>query len=391
MFMQDQDSKYKTDFSKIKPYEEDQVHDALVRILSNPLFQKIIDYIYPTETHDKLRKDLLAATTSLEFQKIFMYTGLKSVLKKTTPKGLLFKNEHFITDGRAVSYISNHRDILLDSALLQIILVDLGLETSEISFGNNLIASDFINDFGRINRMFTVFRNGSPRELLQNAKNLSAYIHCTLKEKQRSIWIAHRKGRTKNGIDKTDLGVIKMLISSSEKSAKEALVSLDIVPISISYEWEPCDASKVRELYVNEFGTYIKYPGEDMDSVVKGIIGQKGGIELAFCKPVNNVLDTFDSTVGNNPFLNQVVDYIDKQIIENYRLWPSNYYAYDLANNSNKYVKFYSEETINYFQERLKKAIQLVGEDNQRVREIFIDIYANPVRSKQKMGLLSAQ
>lgn len=385
--MQEQEA----DFTKIKPYEEEQVHDALVRILSNPVFQKIIDYLYPKEIQGKLREDLLEVTTSLEFQMLFMYTGLKSVLEKTTPKGLHFENEHFINDGRAVSFVANHRDILLDSALLQKALVDIGLETSEISFGNNLIVNDFVNDFGRINRMFTVFRDGSPRELLKNAKNLSAYIHYTLKEKQRSIWIAHRKGRTKNGIDKTDLGVIKMLISSNKDNVIEAVRSLDIVPLSISYEWETCDASKVRELYRKETGTYTKIPGEDIQSLLHGIMDKKGGINLAFCQPVNDVLDTFDPSVGNNPFLNQVVDHLDRQMIEKYKLWPSNYYAYDLANKSDEYSEFYGEDTINYFQERLGKTIQLIGEDNQRIREIFIDLYANPLRSKQNLGLHKTQ
>ncbi len=389
--MQEQDQIYKADFSRIKPYEEDQVHDALVRMLSNPIFQKLIDYLYPPEIHEKLRKDLLAANSSLEFQKLFMYTGLKSVLEKTTPKGLHFENEHFINDGRPVSYVANHRDILLDSALLQVILVDLGLETSEISFGNNLIVNDFVNDFGRINRMFTVFRDGSPRELLQNAKNLSAYIHHTLKEKERSIWIAHRKGRTKNGVDKTDLGVIKMLISSGKNDILEAVRCLDIVPLSMSYEWEPCDASKVRELYLKEFGTFSKTPDEDMNSVIQGIIGQKGGINLCFCKPVNEVLENFDVSLGNNPFLNQIVDYMDKQMIENYKLWPSNYYAYDLASNSKEHADFYTEETIRYFQERLDKTIQLIGKDDQKVRQLFIDLYANPVRSKQNLGFHKTQ
>jgi hypothetical protein len=389
--MQEQDQIDKTDFSRIKPYEEDQVHDALVRMLSNPIFQKLLDYLYPSETHEKLRKDLLAANSSLEFQKLFMYTGIKSVLEKTTPKGLHFEHEHYIKDGRAVAYVANHRDILLDSALLQLILVDLGLETSEISFGNNLMVSDFVNDFGRINRMFTVFRDGSPRELLQNAKNLSAYIQHTLKEKKRSIWIAHRKGRAKNGVDKTDLGVIKMLISSGKGNVFEAVRSIDIIPVSISYEWEPCDASKVRELYLKEFGSYTKSPGEDMNSVVQGIIGQKGGINLCFCQPVNEVLETFDASLGNNPFLNQIVDYMDQQMIENYKLWPSNYYAYDLASNSKEYAEFYDEKTVSYFQERLDKTIQLIGKDDPKIKQLFIDLYANPIRSKDKLRLHKAQ
>ncbi|HAG15360.1 MAG TPA: hypothetical protein DCG69_02390 [Bacteroidales bacterium] len=381
--------KHKTtiDFSRIEPYDDAQVHDALVRILNNPAFQHIIDKAFPKEMHAKLRQDLLAAQSSLEFQKLFMYTGLKLILKNTSPTGLRFSGESYIADGRAVSYIANHRDILLDSALLQVILVDLGLETSEISFGSNLIVNDFVNDLGRINRMFTVFRDGSPREMLQNAKDLSAYIHHTLKEKKRSIWIAHRKGRAKDGVDKTDLGVLKMLVSSGGNKIDQAIQSLDIIPVSISYEWEPCDASKVKEIYFKEKGGgYTKSPNEDMESLIHGILGKKGGIHISFCQPVNEVLDAFDSDQGNNPYLNQIVAFIDNEIIENYKLWPSNYFAFDLSTNSKQYELFYDSATVAYFEERINKAIEIVGENPERVRELFIDLYANPLRSKLKIS-----
>lgn len=389
--MNEIDNQYNPDFSSIKPFDEDHIHSALERILANPIFQQIINYLFPAETHDKLRNDLMEARTSLEFQKIFMYTGLKSVLQKTTPKGLNFDNGHYVSDGRAVSYIANHRDILLDSALLQVVLVDLGLETSEISFGDNLLVNDFAKDFSGINRMFTVFRGGSLREMLQNAKDLSAYVNHTLQEKKRSIWIAHRKGRTKNGLDKTDLGVLKMLVSSDKNNLKKALHDLEIVPLSISYEWEPCDAMKVCENYHNLIGTYNKNPGEDLQSLIDGIIGQKGGIHISFCQPVNQVIDTFDITQGNNPFLNQVVSYIDTQLVSNYKLWPSNYYAYDLAQNTQEFTAYYSDETINYFHQRMQKTIQLIVEDEETVKQLFIDLYANPVKAKQELRLHKTQ
>ncbi len=385
--MQETNNILEYDFSRIEPYSEDKVHEALVRMLANPVFQEMLDYLFPKEIHMKLRQDLLAAQSSLEFQKLFMYTGLKSVLKKTTTKGMGVTNTEYISDGRPVSYVANHRDILLDSALLQVALVDLGLETSEISFGSNLNVSAFINDFGRINRMFMVFREGSPRELLQNAQNLSAYIQHTLENKKRSIWIAHRKGRTKDGLDKTDLGVLKMLISCHKESIREAVKSLDIVPLSISYEWEPCDVLKVRELYFKEKGGYTKEADEDIHSVIGGITGQKGGINLAFCQPVNEIVDTFDLLKGKNPFLNQVIAFMDNQIIENYKLWPSNYYAFDLAEKSNRYSDRYSQETKEIFEERLSKCERLIGEESDRIKDLFLDIYANPVRAKLALNL----
>jgi len=388
-----QKQKYLSDFSKIKPYDDEQVHDALVRILANPVFQQIIDWAFPKSAHAQLREDLLAAQTSLEFQKIFMYTGLKHVLHKTTPKGLHFTGEEYITDARPVSYISNHRDILLDSALLQVILVDLGLETSEITFGSNLIVNDFINDFGRINRMFTVFREGTPREMLQNAKDLSAYLQYTLQEKQRSIWIAQRKGRTKDGLDKTDPGLLKMFAASGSGTIKERIASADIVPLSISYEWEPCDALKVRELTTKQFGgEYKKAANEDMHSVAKGITNPKGGIHLSFCQPVNKVLDNFDDKQGNNPFLLQVVNYMDKEIIGNYKLWPSNYLAYDLATNSSTFADLYNKETKEYFQQRLSNTLAMVEESkHETAKQLFINLYANPVQAKLDLGFDIAQ
>jgi hypothetical protein len=385
--MQKNDKIIEYDFSEIEPYPEEKVNDALLRMLANPVFQEMLDYLFPKEAHAKLRHDLSKAQSSLEFQKLFMYTGLKSVLRKTTPKGMSVENTHYVADGRPVSYVANHRDILLDSALLQVVLVDLGLETSEISFGSNLNVSGFINDFGRINRMFTVFREGSPRELLQNAQNLSAYIRHTLENKKRSIWIAHRKGRTKNGLDKTDLGVLKMLISCHSENIRDALKSLDIVPISVSYEWEPCDVLKVRELYFNEKGGYTKEADEDIHSVIGGITGQKGGINLAFCQPVNEMADSFELCKGKNPFLNQVISFMDDQIIAKYKLWPSNYYAFDLGENSNRYSHLYTQETKDIFEERLNKCERLIGEKNDRIRDLFLDIYANPVRAKSALNL----
>jgi hypothetical protein len=159
------------------------------------------------------------------------------------------------------------------------------------------------------------------------------------------------------------------------------------VPLSISYEWEPCDASKVREVYFKEKGGgYAKLPNEDMLSLIHGILGQKGGIHLSFCRPVNEVFISFDSNQGNNPYLNQIVAFIDNEIIENYKLWPSNYFAFDLSTNSKQYEQFYDSATVAYFEERMKKAIEIVGENPERIRELFIDLYANPLRSKLKIS-----
>ena len=372
----------KKEFDFIRPYYDSEVPDAIKRIVSNPQFHIALGYLFPGEKHAKILEDVSRIKTSVEFQKIFMLPAMKVILAKTS-EGLTFEGFENIRNGHPGVYISNHRDILLDSALLQVVLYELGLETSEIASGSNLMVSDFVVDFSKVNRILTVIREGTPRELLANSKILSSYIRHTVQDKKMSVWIAQRKGRTKNGLDKTETGILKMLVNTGPKDLKQAIREVNIIPVSISYEWEPCDVMKIKENYYSRRDGYVKDENEDFKSIINGIVNDKGHIHIAIGKPVNTILDDIDDSMVKSNVYNYLAQYIDEQIYSLYKLWPSNYLAYDLKNNTDKYSARYTSHTREHFEKRLKRIIGTLGKDPDELKELFIEMYANPVVQRE--------
>lgn len=375
----------KNEFDFIRPYYDSEVPDAIKRIVSHPQFKIALNYLFPEEDHPKILEDVSKIKTSVEFQKVFMLPAMKAVLAKTSD-GLTFEGFENVKNGDPGVYISNHRDILLDSALLQVVLYDLGLDASEIVSGDNLMVSDFVVDFCKVNRILTVIREGAPREMLANSRILSAYIRHTILDKKTSVWIAQRKGRTKNGLDKTETAILKMLTSTGPDNIKDALREINIIPVSISYEWEPCDVLKIKENYYSRRDGYVKDENEDFKSVINGIINFKGRIHIAIGKPVNTILDDIEDDMVKSAVFNHVATYIDNQVYSLYKLWPSNYLAYDLKNKSKKYSTRYTDETKRHFEERLKRIIDTLGKDPEELTELFIEMYANPVIQKEIIG-----
>ncbi len=372
----------KNEFDLIRPYYDSEVPDAIKRIVSHPQFKIALSYLFPEEEHPEILKNLSEIKTSVEFQKVFMLPAMKAVLAKTS-EGLTFEGFENVRNGDPGVYISNHRDILLDSALLQVVLYELGLDTSEIASGSNLMVSDFVIDFSKVNRILTVIREGAPREMLANSKILSSYIRHTILDKKTSVWIAQRKGRTKNGLDKTETGILKMLTSTGPDNVKQAIREVNIRPVSISYEWEPCDVLKIKENYYSRRGGYVKDENEDFKSVINGIVNDKGHIHIAIGKPVNTILDDIDDSMVKSNVYNYIAQYIDDQIYGLYKLWPSNYLAYDLKNNTEKYSSRYTEHTKEHFEERLKRVIDTLGKEPEELTELFIEMYANPVIQRE--------
>ena len=311
-----------------------------------------------------------------------MLPAMKAILDKTSD-GLSFEGFENVENGKPGVYISNHRDILLDSALLQVVLYELGLDTSEIASGSNLMVSDFVIDFCKVNRILTVIREGAPRELLANSKILSAYIRHTVLDKKTSVWIAQRKGRTKNGLDKTETGILKMLTSTGPADVKQALRDVNIRPVSISYEWEPCDVLKIKENYYARRDGYVKDENEDFKSVINGIVNHKGHIHIAIGKPVNTILDDIPDDMVKSAVYNYIAQYIDNQVYSLYKLWPSNYLAYDLKNGTDKYSSKYTAAVKEHFNKRLKRVIDTLGKDPEELTELFIEMYANPVIQRE--------
>lgn len=368
------------DFDEIRPYNDDEINPALRRITNEPLFQNALDFLFPERTNDEIISEIHKITSAIEFQKIFMHPAIRSIVKQTST-GLTCSGFENIDPDQACLFIANHRDILLDSAILQILLVEHNFETSEISFGSNLMTSDFIIDAGKVNRMYKVTRGGTKREMLINSKKLSAYMRHTVTEKNTSLWIAQRNGRTKDGNDKTEPGLLKMLNMSGSDNFIENFKQINIVPITISYEYEPCDVMKVKELYSSLEAPYKKSPGEDFNSLITGITQFKGRIHFSIGKPVNENIDKIEEKASSDIF-NQLTRIIDNQIYNDYKLWKTNYIAYDLLFKGDKYINFYTPEEKESFIKYMSKQFENIKTDNKTFENIFLKIYANPVVNK---------
>jgi hypothetical protein len=281
-------------------------------------------------------------------------------------------------------FVSNHRDIMLDSALLQYALHRSGYRTTEITFGSNLMSSPLIIDVGKSNKMFKVIRGGSSKDFYASSLHLSEYIRYTLTEKRESVWIAQRNGRTKDGVDATDQAIVKMFGMSSPDNPVKALAELNIVPVAVSYQWEPCDALKALELYrLCRTGTYAKKPGEDLSSILTGVNQPKGDVHIAVCSPISEADLAPLSGLPHSRFNRQVAAIIDDRIYKSYRLTCNSYIAHDMRSHSNRYADRYTQEEKDQFVRRYSSALASDVEDKKMLGDIFLGIYANPVDTKR--------
>lgn len=367
-------------FETIRPYYDEELNDAFGRITAHPHFAAIAGYIFPERSVKEITEDLLSVKTSFEFQKKYMHKGIRIILERSSD-GLSSSGFENIRPEKPCLFISNHRDIFLDSGILQILLVEHELETTEITFGSNLMDSPFLVDFGKVNRMFSVLRTGSKRELYENALLVSAYIRHVLTEKKVSVWISQRNGRTKDGNDKTQEGVLKMLAMNSRKGFISDFLPLNIIVVSVSYEYEPCDFLKVRELYLSENGHYHKKTGEDLNSILTGVFQNKGRIHLALSEPFDQRLKYIDghfTEAGKIPALTKEIDH---QLYNNYKLWKTNYMAYDLLKGENTYAGHYSPEEREQFTSYMTKGLSSIEGKKEELEKIFLSIYSNPVKN----------
>lgn len=367
------------DFEDLRPYYDEEINAALRRIVAVPEFRKILEFLFPDGNKDQMIADLKKIDSALEFQKQFMHPLVNSIVKKTS-RGLTTSGFDKLPKGKPYLFVGNHRDIVLDSAILQVILLDHGHETSEITFGSNLMTNQFIIDLGKVNRMFKVNRGGNRMELFRNSQILSAYIRHTISHKKTSAWIAQRNGRTKDGSDKTETGLLKMFNISGACDFFESFSELNMVPLAISYEYEPCCAFKVRELLATASGIpYKKEPNEDFLSILTGITQQKGHIHLAACEEVNHQLCNINPSWSQNDKITQLAAAMDASIYRNYKLWPTNYIAFDLLNNDRQFADHYKSEEESAFSEYMHKELSMFVSNKIAARDVFLKIYANPL------------
>ena len=368
-------------FEDLRPFVADEIPAAMQCIADSEAFDALARYVFPHRDVEEVRHMVRAIRTTDEFQMSVMYHVNLRIIRRSITQLTIDGLDALDPAGRYL-FISNHRDIMLDSSLLQNLLHEAGHRTTEITFGSNLMQGEPATAIGRANKMFKVVRGSNMHDFLADSLHLSEYIRHTLLEKRESIWIAQRNGRTKDGDDRTDRGIVKMFALSDRTNAAYAIRSLHIVPVAVSYQWEPCDILKTRELYLSRDGRkYVKQQGEDLHSILTGILQPKGQVHFAIGQPLDRSLpDTVEARQAN-AFYRTVADEIDRQIHRNYRLFDNNFIAHDLRSGTSAYADRYTPEARAAFEVRMRQMLQEIDGDPAILKDIFLGIYANPVEN----------
>ncbi|HBK70429.1 MAG TPA: hypothetical protein DDZ39_02030 [Flavobacteriaceae bacterium] len=368
-------NKIPTVFETIAPYNQQQIEEALSFLIKSNQFKNGARYFYPNWSDTTIEEKLKACHSCADFQTAFVVPMLDNLIKNSITNLKIIGLEDICKKGNHL-FVSNHRDIFIDAAMLQHWLYYNKYPYTEISLGDNLIVDELIERVAKLNNMYTVFRNGSKIELVKNAINLSAYLRYSIVEKKVSSWIAHSSGRAKDGNDKTSPGLVKMLLMSGRKNQKKALKDLNIVISSVSYEIEPCALEKAVELQTREkTGTYKRSKYENINSIVKGIEESKGDVCLHFEKlDVENI----DFSGDEKSTINAIVTEMDRLVYKNYNLYKTNYMSYDLLYEVSEYSGFYNKEDLLTFSGYIQSQ-----SENLDIQHRLLKIYANPVLNKK--------
>ena len=375
-----------SEFESISPYTDAEASEALGKLADHPAVGIASQNFFPQESPEFLKNILKQIKTVDQFQEMVMSKFVQWVIDN--------KAHNFSYDGitnidpdKKFLALSNHRDIILDPAITQLVLYNNGIPMTEIAVGDNLISSKEIEYLIRSNRMIKVIRGVSARELYLSSQLLSKYIRINITNQRRSIWLAQRQGRTKDGYDTTEQGLLKMLDMSGESDFQKNFEELNIIPMSISYEIEPCDILKAREIVISRTQKYVKAPGEDFNSIMVGIMQPKGNIHLHIGKPLTSEEIAAAACCDKNDRYQLIRNAVDKRVIEGYRLWPNNYVAYDVLRQTDKYAAYYTQEQklqfLGYMEHQLGTVEPEVNRDE--LREVFLGIYANPIVSKEDL------
>lgn len=380
---------HKINFDDIRPFYDSEVNHYLKLLLQDDDFQHILQFIFKDQAKvDQVKLMLSSVNTIKDLQLKFMYSLIDNLILKPSTDGLSSSGIEKLDQHTGYLFISNHRDIILDSAIMNFLIVREGMNTTEVAIGNNLLIEKWIEYAVKLNRAFVVRRNLPVRELLMASKKLSEYIRRNITVKNNSVWIAQREGRTKDGDDKTQQALLKMLNLSNTKEFGEGFSELRIVPLSISYEIEPCGISKVAELYKKNTEGFEKTQEDDLRSMSEGLIRPKGHVHFGFGEPIVGDFDA-NSSEPISVQIEKLADIIDRQIYTNFKLWPNNYIAEDLLNSSNSNSEFYTGEQYTQFVAMLEEAISLIQGDANIVRSMFLQMYANPLINKRKSLVLN--
>ncbi len=368
-------------FKDIRPFEPEELPEVYDRLLDNPQFKAVVKHLYPDVPFDMIAAKMRSCHTCLDFQKQFCYKFLENLMRKASLG--LEMDCRAVDNTRRYTFMSNHRDIVLDSALLDKLLIDAGFTTTcEIAIGDNLLALPWVKDLVRLNKSFIVRRGLPMREMLVASKTLSEYMQFAIREKHENIWIAQRAGRAKDSNDRTADGVLKMMTMGGTGSVVEKLKALHVVPLTISYEYDPCDFLKAKEFQQRRDNPqWKKGPTDDIVSMQTGIMGFKGHVHYHCAPCIDDFLDTIPADTPKGEVYRIIAGHIDHEIHRNYRLYASNYVALDELRGDDSHRDHYTEEDKAVFDRyvagQLAK-IDLPDKDEDFLRQSILTMYANP-------------
>lgn len=368
-------------YDSIRPFAPEELPEVFDRLVQNEQFCQVLAYLYPGVPVEAIRQKMHQCKSNLEFQKAFCYEFLKNLLAKASLgcdadfSNLDLRNRY--------TFISNHRDIVLDSALLHVMLFDAGCDTTtEIAIGDNLLKLPWVKDIVRLNKSFIVQRSLPMRQMLAASKLLAEYMHFVIAEKNDNVWIAQREGRAKDSNDRTAEAILKMMTMGGEGSIKERLLSLHLVPLAISYEYDPCDFLKAQEFQLRrDVADWKKGQMDDVVSMQTGIMGYKGHIHYHAAPCIDEWLRALPDDMPKTEFYTAVAEHLDHEIWRGYRLYPSNFVALDLLRGTAEHADRYTVEDRQRFEAYLDaqlKKVQLPNPDWAFLRERILTMYANP-------------
>ena len=368
-------------FNDIRPFEPEELPEVFDRLIADQQFRSVLSYLYPGVPVETIAAKMKGCKDNLAFQKAFCYQFLHGLLKKAS-LGCDADFSAIDLDAR-YTFISNHRDIVLDSALLDVLLIDSGCSTTcEIAIGDNLLSLPWVKDLVRVNKSFIVQRSLSMREMLVASKTLSEYMHYAIACKNENIWIAQREGRAKDSDDRTQEALLKMMAMGGEGSAIDRLVALHLVPLAISYEFDPCDYLKAQEFQLKrDVPGWKKSAHDDVVSMQTGIMGFKGHIHYHCAPCIDQWLLSLPADTPKTDLFRIIAEHIDKEIHANYRLFPANYVALDMLHGTDRYASEYSADDKARFEKYLEgqmAKITLENKDEAFIRESMLKMYANP-------------
>lgn len=372
-------------FDAIRPFEPEELPEVFERLIADEQFRSVIGVVFPNIPFEAIAQKMRQCKTNLDFQVAFCYGFLKDLLSKASKGCDIDVSNVDIT--RRYTFVSNHRDIVLDSALLDVLLIDAGFKTTcEIAIGDNLLAAPWIKDLVRVNKSFIVERSAGVREMLMSSKRMAEYMHYVIEKKNDNVWIAQREGRAKDSNDRTQPSILKMMAMGGTGNIIERLMQLHIVPLAISYEYDPCDFLKAMEFQLKrDVEGWKKTKQDDVISMRTGIMGYKGRIHYHAAPCIDDYLKTLDPDMPKGELFDTIAAYMDKQIHANYQLFPCNYIAADmLAGNDNLATNYTAEDKAafeKYLESRLAM-IDIPNKDEAFLRERILTMYANPAKNK---------